>query len=162
MPLAVAQFAQDTHSPDFFGRVDARDWIGGHVFDRLQDFLDYFRDIAVQNQYADPSVTGCAGDNATIATCTFDPRSVSNSANEFFGPDNRMWIWTYVIDRNQWVAAEEDRNIATKVILYNYTTDVIGQMDDGNEPGAAYSYLFAGEVLPRLVQLLQLRCALSQ
>ena len=40
VPLAVALFAQDSHSPAFFGRRDARDWIGGHVFYRLQDFLD--------------------------------------------------------------------------------------------------------------------------
>src|SRR5205085_9520448 len=44
VPLAVAQFAQDTHAPEFAGRVEARDWIGGHVFYRLQDFLDFFRD----------------------------------------------------------------------------------------------------------------------
>ena len=49
VPLAVAQFAQDTHDPSFFGRIEARDWIGGHVFNRLDDFLSYFRDIAVQN-----------------------------------------------------------------------------------------------------------------
>jgi hypothetical protein len=133
VPLAVAQFAQDTHSPAFFGRIDVRDWIGGHVFYRVRDFTDFFRDLAAQNNYP-----GCPTFDAP--TCTFDPRApgVSDSHNEFRGPDNRVWIWAYIADRNQWVAAQKDRNTATYIIIRNYTDDVINQQDDGNFPGGAY------------------------
>ncbi len=129
-PLAVAQFAQDTHSPSFFGRIEVRDWIGGHVFYRQSDFLDYFRQIAVDN-----------GACADVATCKYDPRdrAVSDDHNEFFGPDKRQWIWAYVADRNQWVAVQKERNIASYIIVRNYTDDVIFQLDDGAFPGGAYS-----------------------
>jgi len=95
VPLAVAQFAMDTHSPSFFGRLDVRDWIGGHVFYRQTDFLDYFRQIAVEN-----------GVCTDTATCSYDPRvrGVSDDHNEFFGPDKKQWIWAYIPDRNTWVA----------------------------------------------------------
>jgi uncharacterized protein DUF4953 len=128
VPFAVAQFAQDSHDPSLFGRVDVRDWIGGHVFYRLQDFLDYFRDVAVQNNVC-----------TDVASCTYDPRGLSDMHNEFIGPDQRRWIWAYVMDRNQWVAVQRDRNTASYVIVRNYTDDVIYQMDDGAFPGGAYS-----------------------
>ncbi len=129
VPLAVAQFAQDTHSPSFFGDISVRNWIGGHTFTRLQDFLDYFRDIAVQNNFP-----GCPD----IKTCTFDPRNVSDTHNEFFGPDRRLWIWAYIPDRNQWVAVQKELNTASYIIVRNYTDDVVFQMDDGAFPGGAF------------------------
>lgn len=130
VPLAVAQFAQDTHSPSFSGFPSVRDWIGGHTFIRLQDFLDYFRDIAVQNNYP-----GCD----TVANCTYDPRPLSDTHNEFIGPDLREWIWAYIADRNTWVAVQKQRNTASYVIVRNYTDDVIYQQDDGAYPGGAYN-----------------------
>jgi len=92
-PLAVAVFAQDTHSPAFSGRRSIRNWIGGHVFYRLQDFLDYFRDLAVQNN------AGCTD----VQSCTYDPRDpkYSDQHNEFFGPDKRLWIWAYIPNRTR-------------------------------------------------------------
>ena len=130
VPLAVAQFAQDTHSPSFSGRIEIRDWIGGKVFNRLQDFLDYFRDLAAQNSVC-----------TSFDGCTYDPRPLSDTHNEFLGPDKRTWIWAYIPDRNQWVAAQKERNIATYIIVRNYTDDVINQQDDGAFPGSAYSKL---------------------
>jgi hypothetical protein len=130
VPLAVAQFAQDTHSPSFFGRIEIRDWIGGHVFYRLQDFLDYWRDLAVQNNLC-----------TDLKSCTYDPRPLSDTHNEFFGPDKRLWIWAYIPDRNQWVAVQKERNTASYVIVRNYTDDVIYQQDDGAFPGGAYGAL---------------------
>ena len=134
VPLAVAQFAQDTHDPSFFGRIEARDWIGGHVFNRLDDFLSYFRDIAVQN-----NLDGCPD----MDSCKYDPRSpaISDNHNEFFGPDKRKWIWSYIPDRNQWVAVQKERNVASYVILRNYNDYVVAQLDDGAFPGGAYSTL---------------------
>jgi hypothetical protein len=132
VPLAVAQFAQDTHSPSFWGRIEVRDWIGGHVFGRLPDFLDYFRDLAVQN-----AAFGCT----SVTTCAYDPRTESDNHNEFFGPDKRLWIWAYIPDRNTWVAVQKERNTASYVIVRNYTDDVIAQLDDGAYPGGAYSAL---------------------
>ncbi len=128
VPLAVAQFAQDTHSPSFSGRVEIRDWIGGQVFNRAQDFLGYFQNIAVQYGYCK--------DNAS---CTYDPRPLSDSHNEFEGPDKRTWIWAYIADRNQFVAVDKQRNVATYLIVRNYTDDVINQQDDGAFPGGAYN-----------------------
>ncbi len=140
VPLAVAQFAQDTHSPSFSGRIDVRDWIGGHTFTRLPDFLDYFRDLAVQTNAMAQNPTLYAG-CTTVATCTYDPRGISDNHNEFFGPDRRLWIWSYIPDRNQWVAVQKERNTASYVIVRNYTDDVIAQLDDGAHPGGAYGAL---------------------
>ena len=127
VPLAVAQFSQDTHSPNFSGRIEVRDWVGGHTFSRLDDFLAFFRDIAVKN-----------GTCTDVASCTYDPRGLSDTHNQFFGPDQRVWIWAYVPDRNTWVAVEKERNTASYIIVRNYTDDVIYQQDDGAFPGGAY------------------------
>jgi len=132
VPLAVAQFAQDTHSPSFSGRPEVRDLIGGHTFGRLEDFLMYFRDIAVQNNFP--------GNNCgSIDTCTYDPRPLSDTHNEFLGPDKRLWSWAYIPDRNQFVAVQKERNSASYVIVRNYNDDVVFQLDDGMFPGGAYS-----------------------
>lgn len=135
VPLAVVQFAQDTHDPAFFGRLEVRDWIGGHTFDRLQDFLDFFRDTAVQNNFVDPLGSDCS----SFETCLYDPRPLSDTHNEFIGPDDRRWIWAYVADRNVYVAAQKERHTATYVIIRNYTDYVIYQQDDGAFPGGAYN-----------------------
>jgi hypothetical protein len=134
VPFAVSLFAQDTHSPAFNGRREVRDWIGGFVFDRLQDFLDYWGDMAIE--YMEPS---CVGKD--LSTCKYDPRDLSDKHNEFIGPDKRVWIWAYVQDRNQWVAVRKDRNIASYIILRNYNDYVVYQLDDGHQPGGAYGAL---------------------
>ncbi len=132
VPLAVAQFASDTHSPAFSGRIEIRNWIGGQVFGRLDDFLNYFRDKAAQN-----NLPGCPTFDAP--TCTYDPRPLSDTHNQFFGPDDTVWIWAYIPDRNEWVAAQKEYNTASYVIIRNYTDDVIFQLDDGNQPGGAFN-----------------------
>jgi hypothetical protein len=126
-PLAVSLFAQDTHNPAFSGRVDVRNWIGGHVFFRLQDFLDYFRNIAAQNNYP-----GCPEYNSP--TCTYDPRTILDPqrVNEFFGPDNSKWMWAYIPDRNEYVAVQKEVNIAAYIIVRNYNNDLVNQLDDGS------------------------------
>jgi hypothetical protein len=134
VPFAVSLFAQDTHSPAFNGRIEVRDWIGGFVFNRQQDFLDYFRQMAID--FKEP---GCVGGD--LETCHYDPRPLSDRHNEFTGPDKRMWIWAYVQDRNQWVAVRKDRNVAAYVILRNYNDYVVYQLDDGHYPGGAYPTL---------------------
>jgi hypothetical protein len=131
-PLAVVQFAMDTHSPSFSGRIDVRDWVGGQTFTRLEDFLSYFRNLAVQNNFTG---NGCSGG---LAACQFDPRTVSDSHDEFIGPDKRTWIWSYVPDRNQYVAVQKDRNTASYVIVRSFNDDVVNQQDDGAYPGSAY------------------------
>src|SRR6267154_1585415 len=65
-PLAVVQFAMDTHDPSFSGRLDVRDWTGGQPFSRLQDFIDYFRNIAVNESYP---LDGC---NQGFTSCKYD------------------------------------------------------------------------------------------
>lgn len=134
VPLAVAQFAHDTHSPSFSGQPAVRDWVGGHTFNRLQDFIDYFRDLAVTNRYQDAK-----SDCSAFATCAYDPRPLSDSHNEFFGPDKRKWIWAYIADRNQYVAVQKERNTASYLIVRAYTDDLVYQLDDGAFPGNAYA-----------------------
>ena len=67
--------------------------------------------------------------------------AISDNHNEFFGPDKRKWIWSYIPDRNQWVAVQKERNVASYVILRNYNDYVVAQLDDGAFPGGAYSTL---------------------
>ncbi len=136
-PLAVVQFAQDTHSPSFGGRVSVRDWVGGQVFGRLQDFLDYFRNIALNNNYKDPK-NGVDCTSQSFDACKYDPRPGSDNHNEFVGPDKRVWIWAFVPDRNEYVAVLKDRNTASYVIVRAYNDDVVTQLDDGAFPGGAY------------------------
>jgi hypothetical protein len=149
-PLAVAQFNFATHDPNYLyeysgattPRPEAEMWAGGYQFDRLQDFLTFFQNIAMQKNFKvtgeDGSVIDCTG--PTLATCNYDPRTpqgypqdtfYSNQYNQFVGPDGRRWIWAYFQDRNQYVACDQDRNIATYTQLYNYTSDVIYLQDDG-------------------------------
>ena len=135
VPLAIAQFAQDTHSPSFPGAPSVRDWIGGHTFTRLDDFLTYFRDIAVQNNYADPNPKS---DCSALDTCKYDPRPLSDTHNEFFGPDKKQWIWAYIPDRNQYIAVQKERNTATYLVVRNYNDYFVYQLDDGGFPGGVY------------------------
>ena len=139
-PLAVSQFAQDTHDPYFGGLVQVRDWIGGHVFNRQEDFLNYFRGLAVAHAYPNDTCD-------TLAHCTYDPQLPqqgtgdvyhSDTFNEFIGPDLRRWSWAYIASRNQWIAVDRDRNIASYVIIRQYNQDIVNQQDDGNFPGGAY------------------------
>jgi Met-zincin len=133
---AVTVFAKATHDLNFPGRIDTRDWIGGHVFGRERDFLDYFRGIAVKtNVY-------CA-EPLTLDTCTYDPRlrravpsdvGHSDDFNEFTGPDNRRYAWTYVQDRNTWVVVDRDRNTASYQIVRSYNNQVI-HGEDGSVAG---------------------------
>jgi hypothetical protein len=147
IPLAVLQFTQATHDPNFVAfaqRPEIRDWTGGHTFNREQDFLDFFRSIAIDKRLVGENGTLCT----TLQDCTYDPRIPSYPSdplapyhsdlyNQFKGPEGRRWIWVYVQDRNQWVAADRDRNVATYVVMFNYTQDVIYAMDDGKF-GPAY------------------------
>ncbi len=135
-PLAVVMFSRATHDVNFSGRIDARDWIGGKVFYRERDFLDYFRGIAVQrNSYC--------SDTDSLDTCTYDPREKqfdgndirhSNDFNEFVGPDSRRWTWAYVADRNAWIAVDRDRNTASYNIVRAYNNLVIRGEDDSERP----------------------------
>lgn len=137
-PLAVVQFAKDTHSPSFSGRIEIRDWVGGKVFVRERDMLEFFRSMAVKHgRY------GCT----TTESCTYDPTKhrvvpadiqLSDEYNEFVGPDGRRYAWVYVQDRNTWVFADRDRNTATYKIVNDYNIDIIKGEDDGVSPGRAY------------------------
>lgn len=134
-PLAVTQFAMDTHDPSYCCRLDVRDWTGGQPFSRLEDFLSYFRNIAVQNNYiSGPNEGNCDA----FDTCLYDPRNHSDSHHEFIAPDKRVYIWSFVPDRNQYIAVQKDRNTASYVIVRSFNDDVVNQLDDGSYPGNAY------------------------
>jgi hypothetical protein len=138
-PLAVVQFAQDTHSPNFSGRTEVRDWVGGRVFTRERDILDHFRALAVKH-----GKYGCT----TLDNCNYNPMlrrvvpadtHLSDDYHEFVGPDGRRYTWVYVQDRNTWVVVDRDRNTASYKILNDYNIAVIKGEDDGVSPGQAYS-----------------------
>ncbi len=146
VPFAVSLYAQDTHSTSFGGRVEMRDWVGGFVFDDVRHFLEFFRDMAITNH-----TKGCGEPHVSddISTCGYDPRDPEDADtpyewrkhNEFMGPDKRVWIWSYVQDRNQYVAVRKDRHVASYLIMRNYNDSVVYQLDDGTYPGNAYSRL---------------------
>jgi hypothetical protein len=151
--LGVSQWAYDTQSLNFIEansspvRQDVRDWVGGYIFTRLEDFEAYFRTIAVQNNFTSDDAATDVNCTTTVAACNYDPtiqRSspadtfLSDDNNEFLGPDGRRYIWAYVPDRINWVVADRDRNIVTYNILKSFTLDTVGPAhDDGNVPGAA-------------------------
>ena len=133
IPTAVALFAQDTHNPAFSGRIEARDWVGGQVFYRTQDLIDFFKNVAVA------AGTVCT----TFETCTYDVTDPSvtqwdSLSHVFTGPDQLQYVYTYVPGRNAWMVARKDRNIATFKIIHDYNVDIYGNKDDGSE--GAYSY----------------------
>ena len=141
IPTAVALFAQDTHNPSFVGsaRTEAKDWIGGQVFTRQQDLIDYFKSLAVEAGGPPPS-TGlplCE----TFAKCAYDVTDVTQTHadkwNVFSGPDQLNYIYAYIASRNVWVVARQDRNIAAYKIIHDYNDDVLNRKDDGSD--GAYS-----------------------
>jgi hypothetical protein len=152
-PLAVAQFSYDTHDPNYLGanaspaRVEAQEWAGGYRFIRLEDFLNFFRDIAIAHDFYVDTQGGDIIDctKPDVNACNYDPRTPrgyptdtywSDQYNRFVGPDGRRWIWAYLQDRNEWLVADQDRNTATYPTMYNYTTDVVFGKDDGNAGNA--------------------------
>jgi hypothetical protein len=138
VPLAVAQFAQDTHDVAFSGNDAVRNWIGGWTWetgDPLQGFLSFFRNLAVQNAFVD---TTPGSDCSKLETCLYDPRSKSDQHNEFLGPDLKLWIWAYIPDRNQYIAVQKENNTASYVIVRNYNDYYVYQLDDGSFPGGVF------------------------
>jgi len=146
-PLAVVQFTRDTHDPAFGGRIEIRDWVGGHIFYRFRDFLDFFAQMAVSFNFASPANgVDCTHE---FINCNYDPTHprafpsdtfFSDSYNEFVGPDGRRYAWSYLADRNTWVVVDRDRNTASYLIVRTYNADVIHAEDDGNIPGLAFTY----------------------
>lgn len=136
---AVVLFARDTHNPNFNGRLGMKDWVGGHLFSRTEDVETYFRDMAITNQRY-PEL-GCATgpgqitDHPTRATCTYDPRvqrgrettavHLSDTFNEFDGPDGQRYAWAYFNDRRQWIFVQKDRHTATYKLVRDYTENVV-------------------------------------
>jgi hypothetical protein len=155
VPLAVQNFAEASHNFNFTGRTELRDWVGGYTFGNLtngidpnQQFLDWAHNLAQQNNGYQLNATvfaGCTQDQPLDA-CTWDPRIPqtdpsdqyhSDPQNNFRGPDERRYEWTYIRDRNTIYVVDRDRNIASYINLNNYNADVYAQHDDGNS--GAYS-----------------------
>jgi len=138
VPSAVALFAQDTHNPAFSGSLQIRNWIGGKVFEGanpIQDFLDYFRDLAATNKYVSPD--GSVDCSHGFDSCLYDPRPLSDDYNELIGPDQTYWAWAYIPDRNEYVAVQKYVNTASYVIVRAYNNDIVFNLDDGST-GNAY------------------------
>jgi hypothetical protein len=85
----------------------------------------------------DYSYGGCTD----LRTCSYDPTASDDDHQEFVAPDRKRYIWSYVPDRNTWVAVAKERNTASYIILRAYNDDVVFQLDDGNFPGGAYGRL---------------------
>ncbi len=146
IPTAVALFAQDTHNPAFLGgggRTEAKDWIGGWVFTREQDLIDYFKNIAVTSG-GPPAATGLPQCTA-FATCAYDVTDGSQVQQDpvtgnFVGPDGLTYAYAYIPSRHNWVLARADRNIATYKNIINFNTDLFGTKDDGSNGTYSLEY----------------------
>jgi hypothetical protein len=137
IPTAVSLFAQDTHSPSFLdgtGRTEAKDWIGGQVFTREEDLINYFRTIALNAcAYA---TAPCLPNCTTFESCTYDvtdPTQVAQSPTngQFVGPDLLSYMYAYLPSRNEWVLARQDRNVTLWRLIGNYNNDIMASKDDG-------------------------------
>jgi hypothetical protein len=155
VPLAIANFAQASHDVNFTARTELRDWVGGQTFgsqqaggDGVQSFLDYVHNLAQQaNAYnIDPVVFAGCVQGQPLDSCAWDPRIAqtdsndvyhSDAYNDFRGPDDRRYVWTYLPDQNVYYLVDRDRNIASYVTMINYNADVYAQHDDGDS-GAYY------------------------
>jgi hypothetical protein len=146
IPTAVALFAQDTHNPAFLGgggRVEAKDWIGGWVFTREEDLINFFKTLAVASG-GPPAASGLP-QCTTFASCAYDvtdPSQVTQDPNDghFTGPDGLTYIYARIPSRNNWVLARQDRNIATYRNLVGYNTDLLLNKDDGSNGTYAVEY----------------------
>ena len=137
----LAAFAEETHNSLWPGPLQMQSWIGGYEFTRERDFLDFLHGIAVQFKFKNCDDTG---NNCSVCTsidsCNWDPRirqtvpqqlTQSDSFNRFQGPDGRTYIWNYSKQRNSWIIADKDRNVAMYTLMLNWTTDVVNGEDDG-------------------------------
>jgi hypothetical protein len=138
----LASFAEETHASMWPGDLSMQAWIGGVTFERERDFLDYVRRIAVNYQYQDCDENGlhCTA-CTTLDNCTYDPRTPqllpqqinqSDRHNSFIGPDGRTYIWMYLPNRNQYLLADKDRNVAMYTLMLTWATDVVDAEDDGS------------------------------
>lgn len=125
----IALFAQDSHSQNFnINFAQYREWTAVEVFTLEDQFLQYFRTKAKAAGFhgTDPT-TGVVVDctNAAVAQgkpCLYDPRNFDDNLQTLTLPDGHNWVWMYIPDRNQWVAAERDRNPVTYRRIRDYTT----------------------------------------
>jgi hypothetical protein len=148
----IANFAASTHSARYTGDLKLQTWVGGWVFNRERDFLDFVRQSAIleNDTFKNCDEYGKNCDPCTsLDHCTWDPRTPSAIAgqltqsdhyNRFQAPDGRTYIWGYVRSRNQWVLADKDRNIATYTLMLNWLTDVVNGEDDGFNGASPLEY----------------------
>ena len=117
-----------------------RDWIGGHTFIRKEDVLAYFRNIAAQYPNGCQRLRELRHVHLRPDDASTSPEDTGHSnpaTQDFYGPDNRHWVWMYIADRNEWFFVDKDRNPSTYFQVYQYNTDINTTFDDGY--GAAYS-----------------------
>jgi hypothetical protein len=162
IPTAVAIFAQDTHSPSFvesvgtveggaggggaspFPQENDKDWIGGWVFNRQEDLINFFRTIAL-NSCANDTDT-CVANCQNFDTCTYDvtdPTQVNQNIpgdvpGVFVGPDGLNYSYAYIASRNEWVVAREDRDVVTWTAIQNFNANLYQAHDDGSNGQYAY------------------------
>ena len=127
----IALFAQDSHSQNFnIAFAQYREWTALEVFTLEDQFLQFFRAKAKAANFSglDPT-TNVFVDCTNAATaqgkpCLYDPRNFDDNLQTLTLPDGHNWVWIYIPDRNQWVAAERDRNPVTYRRLRDYTTSL--------------------------------------
>jgi hypothetical protein len=162
-PSAVALFGHDTQTavfttlayqgltggqPAAVSPAAMRDWIGGHTFIRQADALAFFQTLALQFPQSPVSIDAKCTDATNPGACSYNPMTPQTSANDighsnpltqaFIGPDGRRWAWTYLVDRNQWFFADQDRNSSAYFQVVTYNQDALVNYDDGNTPGTVY------------------------
>jgi hypothetical protein len=99
-------------------------WDGGQVFNRMSEFLRFFRQIAVAVSFVDPAhnVDCTSG----VSTCIYDPRlpqlspqdvHYSNGVNEFVAPDGQPYVWRWEPTANVWLTADESTSLHTYELI---------------------------------------------
>jgi hypothetical protein len=146
----LANFAASTHSATWNGSPQLQTWVGGWVFDRERDFLDFVRKVAVDKNFQNCDENGQNCNPCTsLDQCTWDPRTLSPKTsyltqsdryNRFQAPDGRTYIWGFIRSRNQWVLADKDRNNASYTLMLNWTTDIVNGEDDGFNGASPLEY----------------------
>lgn len=115
LPLAVLVFAEDSHNINF-GDQAKKEWIGFRVFDREQDFIDYFG--------FDPR-TQCATPDGIVDDCPTAALGAEDDGHQVFhDAAGGAWVYLYLDDRNQHVCASADLSPISHQLLWDHNESV--------------------------------------
>ena len=114
----------------------------GMVFHRLTDFLAFWTNLAMQNDFVNVlHGVNCTSAGVAAGECNSDPRTpqsspsdvaYSNADQELVGPDGLNYIWTYIPNVNSWIVANQEHN----ALLYGLVLGFLTCVPPGSCPSA--------------------------